>query len=235
MLFAASLMFPLNQLCAKLSILFLYHRIFGIINKYAFWIKAVGILQTIHTVENIFVNVFQCVPVRKFWTPQIEGHCIHYGLFLAINESANSIIDFILAIQAVVMLRSLQTDLKTRWRLSIVFAIGGLAGVIGFIKIGTGLAAGVTVGNQYTMGVWASVQMGLSIVCCCVVTFKPLLAKMGDFRLRFTSKASLLLSWTQAQGTSRSSKAPDTKDSSWIRFGDRGDDVALETYGTKVA
>lgn len=235
MLFVASLMFPLNQLCAKLSILFLYHRIFGVICKYAFWIKVVGILQAVHTLENIIVNVFQCVPVQKFWEPQIEGHCIHYGPFLAVNESANSIIDFILAIQAVIMLRSLQTDEKTRWRLSIVFAIGGLAGVIGFVKIGMGLASGVAVGNQYLMGVWASVQMALSIICCCVVTFKPLLAKIGNFTSNFTSKASLLLSWTQPQRGSRSSAAPDTKDSTWIKVDDRSDCVPLERYGSQGA
>lgn len=235
MLFVASLMFPLNQLCAKLSILFLYYRIFGIIHTYAFWIKFVGALQIIHTIENVFVNVFQCVPVRKFWAPQIEGHCIHYGPFLAVNESANSLIDFVLAIQAVIMLRSLQTDKKTRWRLSIVFTVGGLAGVIGFVKIGTGLAAGVAVGNQYIMGVWASVQMGLSIICCCVITFKPLLAKVGIFTSNLTSKASLLLSWRNAHGSPQSTTAQNSKDFTWTRVDDRSNFVALDTYSSEVA
>src|SRR4051812_25400191 len=124
MLFIASLMFPLNQFCAKMSILFLYYRIFGLFNSYALWIKAVGALHIIYTIENIFVNVFQCVPVRKYWEPQIKGHCIHYAIFLAVNESANCLIDFIMAIQAVIMLRSLQTT--NNWRLSIVFILGGL-------------------------------------------------------------------------------------------------------------
>ncbi|KAF2469525.1 uncharacterized protein BDR25DRAFT_315148 [Lindgomyces ingoldianus] len=113
--------------------------------------------KIIYTIENVFVNVFQCVPVRKFWGPQTQGHCIFYGPFLAVNKSANSLIDFVLVIQAVIMLWSIQTDKKTKWRLLIVFTIGGLAGVIGFVKIGTGLAACVVVGNQYILGVWASV------------------------------------------------------------------------------
>ncbi|KAI9154646.1 benzoate 4-monooxygenase cytochrome P450 [Paramyrothecium foliicola] len=97
-LWIASLTFPLNQLCAKLSILFLYHRIFGINRKYAFWIKAVGLLQIFHTIENVLVNIFQCLPIYKFWRPDVDGHCINYGPFLAINESVNSLIDFIMAI-----------------------------------------------------------------------------------------------------------------------------------------
>jgi hypothetical protein len=235
MLFVASLMFPLNQLCAKMSILFLYYRIFGVFHTYAFWIKAIGALQLIHTIENVFVNVFQCVPVYKFWAPQIEGNCIHYSIFLAVNESANSLIDFILAIQAVIMLRSLQTNKKTRWRLSIVFTIGGLAGVIGFVKIGIALAAGVAVGNQYIMGVCASVQMGLSIICCCVITFKPLFAKFDIFTSNLTSKASLLFSWRHAHGSPRSTTAQNSKDLSWIPVDDRSDCVALEMYRSEVA
>ena len=119
-------MFPLNQLCAKLSILFLYQRIFGINRKYALWIKAVGVLQILHTIENVVVNIFQCLPVYKFWAPQVDGHCIKYGIFLAVNESVNSLIDFVMAIQAVIMLRSLRTTTKTKWNLSIIFLLGGL-------------------------------------------------------------------------------------------------------------
>lgn len=237
MLFIASLMFPLNQLCAKLSILFLYHRIFGVIPKYAFWIKVVGVIQMLHTIENVFVNIFQCIPVRKFWVPHIEGHCINYGPFLAVNESANSLIDFVLAIQAVVMLRSLQTDKKTRWRLSIVFALGGLAGVIGFVKIGTGVASGVAVGNQYLMGVWATVQMALSVICCCVITFKPLLAKLGIYTSNLGSRASFLLSWRPTLGSaSRRSKnmtEESSKDLTWINVEEGSDCVSLDPYRSR--
>jgi hypothetical protein len=227
-------MFPLNQLCAKLSILFLYHRIFGVMRQYAFWIKAVGALQVAHTIENVFVNVFQCVPVRKFWEPQIEGRCIHYGTFLAVNESANSLVDFIIAIQAAIMLRTLQTARKTRWKLSVVFTIGGLAGVIGFVKIGTGLSSGVAVGNQYLMGVWASVQMGLSIICCCVITFKPLFGKIGLFTSNLTSKASLMFSWRHTHGSSQSITSQDSKDSNLIKADAGRDCVALNTYKSEV-
>ncbi|KAH7304535.1 hypothetical protein B0I35DRAFT_484386 [Stachybotrys elegans] len=87
-LFIASLLFPINQFCAKLSILFLYHRIFGVNGKFAFWIKAVGALQTVHTIKNL--------------------------VFLAVNKAANSLIDFIMAIQAVIMLRSLRTTKQVK-------------------------------------------------------------------------------------------------------------------------
>lgn len=230
-------MFPLNQLFAKLSISFLYYRVFGVIPSNLFWIRAVAALQIIHTVENVFVNIFQCVPVNKFWEPNLEGTCIRYDIFLAVNESVNCLIDFILAGQAVVMLRSLHKDVKTRSTLSIVFAIGGTAGVIGFVKIGTGLAGGVAVGNQYLMGVWAGVQMGLSIICCCVITFKPLLARIETYTAHLTSKISFLRSWRNS-GQARSSPSPmeeqnNGKDSRWIKVHE-SDQLALNTYRDPV-
>ncbi len=234
MLFIATLMFPLNQLFAKLSILFLYYRIFGILNSYAFWIKVVGVLQIIHTVVNIIVNIFLCVPVNKFWEPATPGHCINYSVFLAVMESTNCLIDFILAIQAVIMLRSLQTSRKTRWRLSIVFIMGGLAGVFGFAKIGASLSSRIAVGNELIEGVWATVQMGLSIICCCVITFKPLLARLGLVAANMTSKATSLLGLRRSsRNASQSQVADNTNDITWIRLSDNkntGNGVVINAY-----
>ena len=119
-------------------------------------------------------------------------------------------------------------------RLSIIFIISSLAGIIGFVKVGTGLAAGVAVGNQYLMGIWASVQMGLSIVCCCVITFKPILAKFSIWTSTLTSKTSLLFSWRPTQGFPQSTTAQNSKDLTWIRVEDSSDCLAFNTYRSEV-
>ena len=50
-----SIFFAPNQLCAKLSILFLYNRLFGVSRTYSIWIKALGILQILWTIETVLV------------------------------------------------------------------------------------------------------------------------------------------------------------------------------------
>lgn len=57
----ASVIFPLNQLCAKLSILFLYHRILDVNRKYDFCVEVARVLQMLHTIENILLNIFSSV------------------------------------------------------------------------------------------------------------------------------------------------------------------------------
>lgn len=55
---------------------------------------------------------------------------------LTATETINSLIDFAMAIFAVFALRGLQTTRSTKWKLAIVFVLAGMAGVIGFVKIG---------------------------------------------------------------------------------------------------
>ncbi|RYO78505.1 hypothetical protein DL766_009225 [Monosporascus sp. MC13-8B] len=176
------------KLCAKLSILFLYHRIFAVNKTFAVWIKVFGLLQIVVSLISFIFNIFQCRPIDKAWSPMLSGgSCVNLGAMLAGTETSNSLIDFAMAVFAVLALRGLQTSRSTKWKLAVIFALAGLAGMIGFIKIG--LAFNVTIYNQLMMGLWATVQMAFSVICCCAITYKPLLARTGVFN-RITSKLS---------------------------------------------
>lgn len=121
----ATLMFAPNQLCAKLSILFLYHRIFGVKKAYSLWIKALGILQIIYTIPTMVIEALECWPVQK--SPATNESCIVISpAFMARAEPVNSFVDFAMAILAIFMLRSLQTSRRTKWKLSLLFMSGGL-------------------------------------------------------------------------------------------------------------
>lgn len=119
-------MFMPNQLCAKFSILFLYHRIFGVNRGYKFWIKFLGGVQIVYTIVTSLVSLFECTPVSMYWDPLATGHCINTGAFLAGVESTNSFVDFAMVILAIVMLRELQVNGQTKLKLGLVFALGGL-------------------------------------------------------------------------------------------------------------
>lgn len=119
-------MFMPNQLCAKFSILFLYHRIFGVKRVYKFWIRTLGVIQILYTIVTSLVSLFECTPVSKYWDPLADGHCINTGAFLAGVESTNSFVDFAMVILAMFMLRELQVNGQTKLKLSLVFVLGGL-------------------------------------------------------------------------------------------------------------
>lgn len=127
MIWASSIFFAPNQLFAKLSILCLYRRIFGINSTYAKWIKGLAIFHVLWAIETVLVCIFECRPIYKYWDPMyLGGYCINIGAYLAANETMNSLGDFVIAGLAVVMLRELKTTTLTKLRLAVVFAVGGL-------------------------------------------------------------------------------------------------------------
>ncbi|KAM7196182.1 hypothetical protein V8F33_006294 [Rhypophila sp. PSN 637] len=89
------------------------------------------VLATIHVLWFIiffFMENFLCNPVSLWWdlTGEQEGWCIDGITFLVAEEGINSSLDF-----AKIMTRN-----HVKSKLAFIFLIGGLSGVIGFIKIG---------------------------------------------------------------------------------------------------
>lgn len=119
-------MFPIQQTFAKFSILFLYDRLFGVDRRYAGWIRVIGLVQLIYLVTTVITSVLICRPVQKYWEPQMTtGHCINIAAFLAGVEVTNSGVDFAMMALAVMMVRNLQVKTVTKFKLSLVFMMGG--------------------------------------------------------------------------------------------------------------
>ncbi|KAK3313001.1 hypothetical protein B0H66DRAFT_383926 [Apodospora peruviana] len=171
-------LFPLNQFFAKLSILLLYHRIFGVNRRYAFWISLLGVLQTCWTIAVLIVCFLQCKPVHHYWDVLSEGTCIGAMPLLVGFEVPNSSIDFAMVALVLVMLRELHIRPSTKWKLSFFFAAGGFCGLIGFVKIAAHFTAGQNSNNALTQ--WGNAQMLLSIICCCVPIYNSLVPRRAD-------------------------------------------------------
>lgn len=129
-------MFPLNQFFAKFSILFLFHRLFSIRRTFKYWSWGCGAVQVGYSVATFLVSLLSCQPVSKGWNLVEPGYCINHSIFLAASETVNSSVDFVMVILAVVMIQDLKMKLSTKWKLGILFGLGGFAGIIGFVKVG---------------------------------------------------------------------------------------------------
>ena len=109
----------------KLSILGLFHRIFPLkwfkraILFLAFFIVAYSITQ-------MFGTIFQCVPIRSKWTPDITPKCINYVAMIIGFGVVNILTDFIMLAFPIPALWSLQISSHRKWALSFMFLIGGL-------------------------------------------------------------------------------------------------------------
>lgn len=111
---------------AKLSIIALYYRIFGVNRTYVRWIYGILVIHSMWAIALIVLGLVPCLPLDKFWYSLTSGHCISESVAAIPEETINSSVDFALVILAIFMLRSLQISRKTKWKLGFLFGLGSM-------------------------------------------------------------------------------------------------------------
>ncbi|RDA85666.1 hypothetical protein CP532_4637 [Ophiocordyceps camponoti-leonardi (nom. inval.)] len=194
-MYGAPTLFVANQCFVKFSILLLYLRLFAIEAGVVRCVYAIAVVHVCYCVASLPLYLFRCRPVRKGWDIFQQGTCIDFVNLVPTVESVNSAVDLALVVLACFMVRRLRVTRSTKWRLGFLFALGGLAGVIGFVKIGIAYIDN-DVGHTLT-AIWTIVQMAVSIICCCAPTYKSILPSDG-FLSRLSSRIRSWNPWRRA-------------------------------------
>lgn len=173
--------YSMQQLFAKFSLLFLYYRIFSINRSFVICVYCFGIFDLLWAISTYLVHFFECRPIRKYWYPLTPGWCINDAAYLVGLETPNSLMDFAMVGLAIWMIQSLNMKIETKIKLSILFVLGGLSGIIGFVKIGEAYAPQNKTDTEAILRdpIWALVQQTCSVICCCAPIYKPLLPENG--------------------------------------------------------
>ncbi|KAI1375297.1 hypothetical protein F4677DRAFT_446380 [Hypoxylon crocopeplum] len=182
--YATAPLFVFNQLFAKFSILFLYIRIFGVNRTYRWCIWGISAVHIGYCISTLYIYFFSCRPISKAWDTLAPGYCLDYLATVTGCETVNSGVDLALVALALWMIQELRMDRTTKLRLSLIFALGGFAGVVGFVKIGESYRGDPTI--NFLTGAWTIAQMAVSIICCCAPVYKPILPTEGFGRLLST-------------------------------------------------
>ncbi|KAI1454197.1 hypothetical protein F4805DRAFT_460989 [Annulohypoxylon moriforme] len=223
LIYAALWTYMWQQLFAKFSIIALYHRLFWVRPRCLWYINALIVYHLVWIMVVNFMLGFHCQPLDKFWNPRLSGHCIQDGILIAVVEGINSLGDFLLVALAVAIVPTLQVSGATKRKLIILFGLGVLAGVIGFVKIGISFNDDAI--YSFTMvAVWSNVQAGVGIVCCCAPVYKPILPAPGFWgrlgsKVSFSSLRQRKSPWGSSQGTYIHTPGQDHQQY-WLQQGD---------------
>ncbi|MCJ1310301.1 hypothetical protein MMC25_003963 [Agyrium rufum] len=169
----------------KLSILYLYRRLFKVNNRgfrITWW--AIFVSNICSTLVFCFQRIFMCWPVDYFWRRldmTVSGHCSStiYGVLLSSNI-VSSCLDVALLVLPLTVLRTLQISKRLKYELSCIFGIGILATVAGFFRIWT-----VKIANNSTdaswygseLIIWTAVEPCIGIFTANFPVFYPALIK----------------------------------------------------------
>lgn len=142
--------FYVNQLFARGSLFIFYYRIFWVDEKFVRWIYGLAVVHVCWFITFFFGVIFLCTPISKWWDVDgtQPGHCLDGNAFLVAEETINSSLDFALIALSVIAIRKLMSRAHMKLKMTFIFLVGGLSGVVGFVKIGIVYQADNTSGRE---------------------------------------------------------------------------------------
>jgi len=108
----------------KVSIAILYMKLFSVFHKnWTYWV-VIGILVC-QFIEEFFVFIFQCSPVRKLWdaTGTVEGRCIDLYVFYMISFAIRLVTDILIFMLPIPKLWRLQISARAKAGLIFIFGL----------------------------------------------------------------------------------------------------------------
>ncbi|KAJ4394474.1 hypothetical protein N0V93_003692 [Gnomoniopsis smithogilvyi] len=167
----------LNAALTKCSILFLYHRIFGISHRFTVILWATGTLVVTYFIICVCVSIFGCVPVSYFWDKAQTGHCINEVEFFRGNGIVNMLLDVLILCLPLPMVWRLDLGLQQKIAVTGIFGLGTFVCLVSIMRI-VAFAHSNQNDPTYTTvdtAMWSSIEQSIGIVCTCLPTLRPLL------------------------------------------------------------
>ena len=109
----------------KISILLMYYRLF-VVSRFQQVVRLCLVIVAMIGISTTLAAIFACSPVRGFYDSSVKARCIDDVKFYWASACLNVITDAFVLVLPMPMVWRLQTTLRRKIGLSIIFVIGGL-------------------------------------------------------------------------------------------------------------
>lgn len=175
-IFIASCTYLPSLLGYKMSILFLYLRIFNVNQSFRYCTWTVMFITSGYLFSNFWTQLFGCQPIAKYWKPETPGHCIltlkaDYGY-----GSLNFITDLLIFILPLPMVWRLQLSRRDKIGVSVIFMIGSVnwaVAIVRFVYAVRDLTAPDRPWIAAETFLWSIIEVNTGLICACVPVLKP--------------------------------------------------------------
>ena len=164
----------------KLSILFLYLRIFS-----QRWFRitcytCVAIVSG-YAIASIFATIFQCTPIERVFDKSVPGHCINTTAFWYANAIYNILTDFVILASVPGVVWTLSLSTRQRVGLTLVFGLGVFVfatSILRFTTLDTASKASDTTFGTLKSTMWTTIEASTAIVCACLPMIRTPIQKL---------------------------------------------------------
>ena len=124
--FIGAEIYLLSLLGYKMSILFLYLRIFSVSRVYRCCIWLVMFITFSYIFSQFWTQAFFCQPITKYWRPETPGHCLSLVTIIDLYTSLNFITDLLIFVLPLPMVWRIQLSLQEKAGVFMIFILGSL-------------------------------------------------------------------------------------------------------------
>ncbi|KAF2653721.1 hypothetical protein K491DRAFT_780101 [Lophiostoma macrostomum CBS 122681] len=179
--YVSEVMYGPTVFAAKLAILLLLLRIFGIKRRLRLFITGYIVVLILYYTTSTFVKAFQCKPIASFWIPSLDGHCLeNHNIFISDCISA-IVTNLIILCTPVPIIWKLNMTMRKKIGSTLAFAAGGLACIASILRLSTVVRTygnkDVTYNYQFII-IWSSWEISIGVICSCLPVL-PSLFKGG--------------------------------------------------------
>lgn len=214
---------------AKLSVIFLYRRIFA--NNTFRLITTMAItIVTGWLISFFFVIVFQCTPIASQWQNleiMNQKNCVSQQPFYYANSITDLLTDLMVLVLPLPMVARLQMPIKQKLAVTGMFLLGSLVCATSAARLGVFVEHlprfaehlnDITYYNA-PLGLWSLIEASLSVVSACLPSLRPLFNSSSRRKTTYVQHVSLRTGTDGSKGREPRTNDSDLEDKSYYSGG----------------
>ncbi|KAF2649777.1 hypothetical protein K491DRAFT_610129 [Lophiostoma macrostomum CBS 122681] len=177
-LWALELFYGFSLAFAKMAILAFYWRMFKT-SVIKLPIQVLAVCAVVWLIIRTFLAIFHCVPVQKFWLPQLDGVCtIDDSNYFFGNVLTHLAIDLAILALPVIEVQKLHLPIAQKLGIIGMFMFGIFVCVASVVVLVYSKQYDAMAGDmQWNIApiiIWATVEVNLAIVSACLPMLRPI-------------------------------------------------------------
>ncbi|KAF6823977.1 integral membrane protein [Colletotrichum plurivorum] len=189
--YAGQLLYILVQVCAKISILLLFSRVFAASKWLQQATKIFIAFLVLHGATFLLIVVFECTPISSTWDlTNPNRKCLDITAIGYSGAGFSIVEDFAILLLPIPELIRLQLTTKRKFGLGFMFSLGSFACITSMVRLKFLIKIATTFDvtwDNVDIIVWSLVEVFCAILCASLPALRPLLQTL---RGRMTTKDS---------------------------------------------
>ncbi|EPE09507.1 integral membrane protein [Ophiostoma piceae UAMH 11346] len=176
--YASIIFYNATLVSVKIAFLLQYYRVFAVA-KIRRIILFFMVLITGWSLSQLFVSIFTCTPIHKFWDESVTtGRCINATPQWYINAAGNITTDIIIFLLPMPVLKNIHLKRTQKLIVMGIFSLGFFTVAISVIRIKYLRQNSDFSWDNVASACWSVGELSSAVTCLCLPTLRPLLVRL---------------------------------------------------------